>query len=155
MRRPRAPAGRHVHLRTTTRARVAAGRGALAALLLVVGPGLLAGLSDDDPAGITTYSILGARYGYQLLWVLTVGTAALIIFHELGARMGVVTGKGLVALIREHHGVRAGLVATSALVVANLGTTCAEFAGIAAGMELAGVTRYVSVPVAALAVSGL
>ena len=122
---------------------------------MVVGPGLLAGLSDDDPAGITTYSILGARYGYQLLWVLTIATAALIVFHELGARMGVVTRKGLVALIREHQGVRAGLFATGALVVANLGTTCAEFAGIAAGMELAGVTRYVSVPIAAFAVSAL
>ena len=128
---------------------------ALLALAVVVGPGLLAGLSDDDPAGITTYSILGARYGYELLWVLAVATAALIVFHELGARMGVVTGKGLVGLIREHHGVRAGYAATGALLVANLGTTCAEFAGIAAGMELAGVTRYVSVPVAAFAVSAL
>jgi NRAMP (natural resistance-associated macrophage protein)-like metal ion transporter len=125
----------------------------LMALALVVGPGLLAGLSDDDPAGITTYSILGARYGYRLLWVLAVSTAALIVFHELGARMGVVTGKGLVALVRERYGRRATGVSLSALVVANIGTTCAEFAGVAAGMELAGVSRYVSVPVAAVAVS--
>jgi Mn2+/Fe2+ NRAMP family transporter len=60
----------------------------LVALAAVAGPGLLAGLSDDDPAGITTYSILGADYGYQLLWVLMLSTAALILFHELGARMG-------------------------------------------------------------------
>jgi Mn2+/Fe2+ NRAMP family transporter len=127
----------------------------LAAFAVVVGPGLLAGLSDDDPAGITTYSILGARYGYSLLWVLAVSTAALIVFHELGARMGVVTRKGLVTLVREHHGPRGAAIATTALVVANLGTTCAELAGIAAGMELAGISRYVSVPVAAVGVSAL
>ena len=127
----------------------------LAAFAVVVGPGLLAGLSDDDPAGITTYSIVGARYGYELLWVLVVATAALIVFHELGARMGVVTGKGLVALVREHHGVGGAALATGALVVANLGTTCAEFAGVAAGMELAGISRYVAVPVAAVGVSVL
>ena len=68
------------------------------ALLAVVGPGLLAGLSDDDPAGITTYSILGADYGYELLWVLALSTAALVVFHELAARTGVVTGKGLMRL---------------------------------------------------------
>src|SRR5262249_28126273 len=76
------------------------------ALLAVVGPGVLAGLSDDDPAGITTYSILGAKYGYELLWVLAVSTLALIIFHELGMRLGVVTGKGLLTLVRERYGRR-------------------------------------------------
>ncbi|MGZ4268329.1 MAG: NRAMP family divalent metal transporter [Solirubrobacteraceae bacterium] len=128
--------------------------GALA-LLAVVGPGLLAGLSDDDPAGITTYSILGAKFGYQLLWVLLISTAALILFHELGARMGVVTGQGLAGLIRQRYGVRTAAWGLLALVVANVGTTCAEFAGVAAALELAGVTRYVSVPVAAVGVSAL
>jgi len=126
------------------------------ALLVVVGPGVLAGLSDDDPAGITTYSILGAKYGYRLLWVLALSTAALIVFHELGARMGVVTGKGLLALVREQYGSRGSTVALSALVVANLGTLCAEFAGVAAGMDLlGGVSRFISVPLAALGVSAL
>jgi Mn2+/Fe2+ NRAMP family transporter len=69
--------------------------------------------------------------------------------------MGVVTGQGMAGLIRERYGVRVALPALAALVVANLGTTCAEFAGVAAGMELAGVSRYVSVPVAALLVSAL
>ena len=64
-------------------------------------PGLLAGLSDDDPAGITTYSILGAEYGYRLLWVLLLSTVALVVFHGLGARMGVATGQGLIGLVRE------------------------------------------------------
>jgi Mn2+/Fe2+ NRAMP family transporter len=130
-------------------------RSGLAVLVAVTGPGLLAGLSDDDPAGITTYSILGADYGYRLLWVLALSTAALILFHELGARMGVVTGQGMAGLIRERYGVRVATPALLALVVANVGTTCAEFAGVAAGLELAGVSRYVSVPVAAVLVSVL
>ncbi|MBU3705312.1 MAG: divalent metal cation transporter [Mycobacterium sp.] len=125
----------------------------LAALLAVVGPGLLAGLSDDDPAGITTYSVLGADHGYQLLWVLLLSTIALVIFHGLAARMGVVTGQGLIGLVRQRYGVRVGGAVLAALVVANIGTTCAEFAGIAAGFELFGISRYISVPAAAVIVS--
>jgi NRAMP (natural resistance-associated macrophage protein)-like metal ion transporter len=122
----------------------------------VVGPGVLAGLSDDDPAGITTYSILGARYGYELLWVLALSTAALIVFHEVGVRLGVVTGKGLLTLVRERFGPRAAALVVTALVVANTGTMCAELAGVAAGAELlGGVSRYVSVPLAAIALSAL
>jgi NRAMP (natural resistance-associated macrophage protein)-like metal ion transporter len=117
----------------------------------VVGPGLLAGLSDDDPAGITTYSILGAKFGYQLLWVLVLSTAALVVFHELAARIGLVCGRGLVSIVRNRYGRTATV--TVALVVANLGTTGAEFAGVAASLELAGVSRYISVPIAAVGVS--
>src|SRR3989440_6867368 len=95
-------------------------RAGLVALAAVVGPGVLAGLSDDDPAGITTYSILGAKFGYRLLWVLAVSTIALIVFHELGARMGVVTKKGLLALVRDQYGRGGATVALGALVVANL-----------------------------------
>jgi Mn2+/Fe2+ NRAMP family transporter len=130
-------------------------RSGLLALLAVVGPGLLAGLSDDDPAGITTYSILGADHGYRLLWVLTLSTVALIIFHELGARMGIVTGQGLAGLIRQRYGIRIAGAGMVALLVANVGTTCAEFAGVAAGLGLAGVSRYLSVPLAAIAISML
>ena len=125
----------------------------LAALLAVVGPGLLAGLSDDDPAGITTYSVLGADHGYQLLWVLLLSTVALVIFHGLAARMGVVTGQGLIGLVRHRYGVKVGGAVLAALVVANIGTTCAEFAGIAAGFGIFGISRYVSVPAAAVIVS--
>jgi Mn2+/Fe2+ NRAMP family transporter len=124
----------------------------LAALAAVAGPGVLAGLSDDDPAGITTYSILGADYGYQLLWVLALSVAALALFHELGARIGAVTGQGLAGIIRDRFGVRVAAAGVAALVLANLGTTCAEFAGIAAAMELFGVPRALSVPVAAAVV---
>jgi NRAMP (natural resistance-associated macrophage protein)-like metal ion transporter len=130
--------------------------GVAATLLVVVGPGLLAGLSDDDPAGIATYSILGAEYGYRLLWVLTLSTAALIVFHELGVRLGIVTGKGLLTLVRERYGIHAASLVLTALVVANAGTLCAEFAGVAAAMELlGGVSRYISVPLAAIGVSAL
>lgn len=127
--------------------------GRWAALAAVVGPGLLAGLSDDDPAGITTYSVLGAEHGYQLLWVLLLSTVALVLFHDLGARLGVVTGQGLTGLVREVYGVRTASLAVAALLVANLGTTAAEFAGIAAGSELFGLSRQVSVPLSAAVVS--
>ena len=137
---------------TTTRSRR---RIALVGLFAVIGPGLLAGLSDDDPAGITTYSVLGARTGYELLWVITLSTLALIAFHGLGARMGVVTGQGLIGIVRDRYGVRAAAAALGALVLANIGTTCAEFAGIAAGAELFGVPRWISVSIAAVGVSAL
>lgn len=151
-----APPGRHVHHRLWCRRQTLLRVGGPAALLAVVGPGVLAGLSDDDPAGITTYSILGANYGYQMLWVLALSVAALIVFHMLGAKMGVVTGKGLMTLVRERFGRRGAYVALPALVFANLGTLCAEFAGVAAGMQLlGGVNPYLSVPLAAAAVSAL
>ena len=131
------------------------GRFGLPAFLAVLGPGILAGLSDDDPAGITTYSILGARYGYELLWILVLSVAALVVFHELAARLGVVTGAGLVTLVRTSYGRRPAFVVTGTLVVANLGTTAAEFAGVAVGLELAGVSREVSVPIAVLLVGAV
>ena len=127
----------------------------LVALAAVIGPGLIAGLSDDDPAGITTYSVLGASYGYRLLWVLLVSTVALILFQDLGARIGVVTGQGLAGLIRQRYGARAGMLSISALLLANIGTTTAEFAGIAAGGEIFGIPRWVSVPIGAIVVSAL
>lgn len=148
--------GRHTHWRLARRRHQFLRGGGLAALLAVVGPGVLAGLSDDDPAGITTYSLLGAEYGYELIWVLVVSTAALIVFHELGVRLGVVTGKGLLTLVRERFGRRAAALVLIALIVANTGTLCAEFAGVAVAMELlAGTSRYLSVPLAAIAVTAL
>ncbi len=148
--------GRHTHWRLARRRRLLLRGGMVATLLAVVGPGVLAGLSDDDPAGIATYSILGARYGYELLWVLGLSTLALIVFHEVGVRLGVVTGKGLLTLVRERFGNRAAGLVVGALVIANTGTLCAEFAGVAAGMELlGGMSRYLSVPLAAIGVSAL
>ena len=130
-------------------------RTAALAFLAVMGPGVIAGLSDDDPAGITTYSVLGAKYGYQMIWTLVVSTIALILFQDLGARIGVVTRQGLIGLIRQKYGARAGALSAIALLLANLGTMAAEFAGIAAAGQLFGVTKYVSVPLAAVVVSFL
>jgi Mn2+/Fe2+ NRAMP family transporter len=98
---------------STTRTFRPVRRRRLLVVLAVFGPGLLAGLSDDDPAGITTYSVLGAEYGYQLLWVLLLATAALVVFHDLAARMGVVTGQGLIGLVRQRHGMRPAAAACS------------------------------------------
>jgi Mn2+/Fe2+ NRAMP family transporter len=153
---PRSRPGRHLHAWLVRHRPALLGAGYAGALLAVVGPGILAGLSDDDPAGITTYSILGAKYGYELLWVLAVSTAALIVFHLVGARMGVVTRKGLLTLLRTHRSHRDARIVLAALVVANVGTMCAELAGVAAGFELlAGVSRYVTVPLAGIGVSML
>ena len=127
----------------------------LAALLSVMGPGVIAGLSDDDPAGITTYSQLGAKFGYQMLWVLVISTIALIIFQDLGARIGVVTRQGLIGLVRQKYGARSGTLSASALIIANFGTLTAEFAGIAAAGQLFGFSRFITVPAGALIVSFL
>lgn len=127
----------------------------LAALLSVMGPGVIAGLSDDDPAGITTYSQLGAKFAYQMLWVLVISTIALILFQDLGARIGVVTRQGLIGLVRQKYGARSGTLSALALLIANFGTLTAEFAGIAAAGQLFGYSRFITVPAAALIVSFL
>lgn len=121
-------------------------------LLSVIGPGFIAGNAGNDAGGIATYSIVGAQEGYGLLWALVLITFALAIIQEMSARMGVVTGKGFGDLVRERFGVRVTLAIMALLVFANLTVTIAEFAGIAAGMELFGVHRYVSVSLAALLV---
>ncbi len=127
----------------------------LGALLAVMGPGVIAGLSDDDPAGITTYSVLGAKYGYQLLWTLVASTIALIVFQDLGARIGVVTRQGMIGLVRQKYGARSGTLSATALIIANIGTMTAEFAGIAAAGQLFGLSKYLTVPIAGLLVSFL
>ena len=125
-------------------------------LLAVVGPGLLAGLSDDDPAGITTYSILGAKYGYELLWVLALSTAALVVFHELGVRLGIVTGKGLLTLVRERFGGRAAALVPPPSSSPTPARSARSSPGSPPAMDLlAGVSRYISVPIAAFGVSAL
>ena len=120
-----------------------------------MGPGVIAGLSDDDPAGITTYSQLGAKFAYQMLWVLVLSTIALILFQDLGARIGVVTRQGMIGLVRQKYGARSGTISALALLLANFGTLTAEFAGIAAAGQLFGYSRFITVPVAAIVVSFL
>lgn len=123
--------------------------------LAVVGPGIITANVDNDAGGIYTYSVAGARFGYTLLWTLIPVTIALIVVQEIVARMGVVTGKGLADLIREEYGFRATFILMACLLVADLGNTIAEFAGLASGMSVFGVSRYVIVPLGAIIVWAL
>jgi Mn2+/Fe2+ NRAMP family transporter len=125
----------------------------LAAFLAVLGPGLLAGLSDDDPAGIATYSILGADHGYQLLWIIPASTVLLVYFHLVAVQIGAATSKGFVAVIRERWGRGVGYIAVIGLLFANFGTICAEYAGISAAASLVGIPSWISTPVAGILIS--
>ncbi|MDO9556160.1 MAG: Nramp family divalent metal transporter [Coriobacteriia bacterium] len=124
----------------------------LLAVLAIIGPGIIAASAGNDSGGISTYSVAGARYGYKMLWMMVLMTPAFIIIQEMAGRMGAVTGKGLAALIRERFGVRPTFVAMLLLLASNAATTVAEFAGVAAAMELFGVSRLLSVPIAAVVV---
>ncbi len=121
-------------------------------LLSVVGPGIITANVDNDAGGITTYSVAGAHYGYSLLWMMPLVLLALIIVQEMSARLGVVTGKGLADLIRESLGLRLTALVLGILMFANLANTVSEFAGVAASMEVFGVSKYISVPIAAVLV---
>ncbi len=120
--------------------------------LAVIGPGIITANVDNDAGGITTYSLAGAQYGTKLLWTLLPITLALIVVQEMSARMGAVTGKGLADLIRESFGVKLTFYLMITLLVANYGNTVSEFAGVAASMELFGISKFVSVPLAALSI---
>jgi Mn2+/Fe2+ NRAMP family transporter len=115
-------------------------------LLTIIGPGIITASIDNDASGITTYSVAGARYGNMLLWTLIPTTVALVVIQEMAARMGVITGKGLSDLIRENYGIRATFFMMIILLMANFGTTVAEFAGWAASMEMFGLSKYIMVP---------
>src|SRR5207302_10045743 len=102
------------------------------AFLAALGPGLISGFADNDAGGITTYSVVGAQFGYDLMWVVLASMLALGITQEVGARLGLATGQGLGGLIRERFGVGWATFAIATLIIANLGSTVAEFAGIGA-----------------------
>lgn len=127
-------------------------RSRLLMFLAVIGPGIITAAADNDAGGITTYSVAGALYRYDLLWVIVLITFVLAMIQEMCARMGVVTQKGLGELIRENFGVKWTMFALGTLLIANLATTSAEFAGIAASLELFGISRYFSVPAAAIVI---
>jgi len=120
--------------------------------LAVLGPGIITANVDNDAGGILTYSQAGASFGYTLLWTLVPITVSLIVVQEMVARMGVVTGKGLADLIREEYGFRITFILMQMLLLADLGNTISEFAGLASGMEVLGVTRYIAVPLGAILV---
>lgn len=119
-------------------------------LIAMLGPGLITASADNDASGIATYSMAGSRYGYNFLWVLVAVTFGEAIVQEMAARMGTITGKGLGDLIREKFGVKITIFAMVCLLVANMGTTIAQFAGIAAGAELLGLSRYIVIPFVAI-----
>ena len=120
-----------------------------------MGPGIVTAMAGNDAGGISTYSTVGAKFGYMTLWIIPVMCVLLIVVQTTATRMGVVTGKGFSALIRESFGIRLTALAMLALLIGNVATTFSEFAGVASGMEIFGVPRWISVPVAAAAVWGL
>src|SRR3954453_7827840 len=124
----------------------------LVAILAVLGPGFITANVDNDPGGILTYSQAGAKYGYALLWTLIPTTIALIVVQEMAARMGAITGKGLSDLIREEFGLRMTFFTMVVLGVADFGNIAAEFAGLASGLGMFGIGKYVAVPLGALLV---
>jgi len=119
---------------------------------MLMGPGIITSNVDNDAGGITTYSLAGAQFGLKLVWSLVPIMIALIVVQEMGARMGVVTGKGLSALIREKFGAKITFYLMIGMFFTNLGNVISEFAGVAAGMEVFGVSRYISVPISAVLV---
>src|ERR1700716_1859273 len=124
----------------------------LVLFLGILGPGLITSTADNDAGGIFTYAQAGAKYGYDLVWLLAITTLALLVVQEFNARLGVVTGKGLADLIRERFGVRITMLAMVLLLIANVATTVGEFAGIALAGEAFNISRYVTVPLAAIMV---
>ncbi|GFE60921.1 Nramp family divalent metal transporter [Geobacter sp. AOG2] len=120
--------------------------------LAILGPGIITANVDNDAGGITTYSLAGANYGNDLLWTMLPTTVALVVIQEMCARMGAVTGKGLADLIRESFGVKVTFYVMIALLLTNMGNSISEFAGIAASLEIFGISKYASVPISALVV---
>ena len=120
--------------------------------LSIMGPGIITANVDNDAGGIATYSLAGAHFGYTLMWSLVPITIALIVVQEMCARMAVATGKGLADLIRENFGVKVTFYLMLVLLVVNMGNVMAEFAGVAAAMEIFGVSKYISVPLAGIMV---
>ncbi len=125
------------------------------AYLAIAGPGLIAANAGNDAGGIATYASAGSQYGYRTLFFMVLVTVGLIVVQEMSARLGAFTGKGLAALIREQFSVRLAALALGCLLLANLGLVVSEFAGIGAALELVGVSRYLSVPLAAIALWAL
>ena len=121
----------------------------LALFAMVVGPGIITANVDNDAGGIATYSVAGAQFGYSMLWVLAPTCLLLVLVQEMCSRMGVVTGKGLSALIRERFGLGVSFYLMLALFFTNLGNVIADFAGLAASSELFGLHRWWAVPVGA------
>jgi Mn2+/Fe2+ NRAMP family transporter len=125
------------------------------AILAVLGPGLIAASAGNDAGGIATYASAGSLFEYRTLFICVLVIAALVAVQEMAARLGAYSGEGLMSLVREQFSLRIGAFAVLALMVANLGLVVSEFAGIGAAMEIFGVSRYITVPVAAVGILAL
>jgi Mn2+/Fe2+ NRAMP family transporter len=139
-------------MRFQVRGRFRPRRSRIVVFLGLLGPGLIAANAGNDAGGIATYSEVGAKYGYTLLWAMLLITVSLALVQRSAARMGTVTGKGLAELIRERYGIRWSAFATLCLLVANFGICISDFVGVGAALGLAGVPVQVSVPIAGLAI---
>jgi Mn2+/Fe2+ NRAMP family transporter len=124
----------------------------LLVFLAILGPGIITGSVDNDAGGITTYSVAGALYGYNLLWTMFPAFLVLVVVQEMNARMGIVTQKGLADLIREYAGVKITFFIFVGLLVADIGNTTTEFAGVAGSMQVFDVSKYITVPISAVLV---
>ncbi|MCA1604196.1 MAG: divalent metal cation transporter, partial [Acidobacteria bacterium] len=149
---PSAPRQIKVGLRVNLRGRSVQLRGlrrpptGLLRLLAILGPGLIATSAGNDAGGIATYSQAGAKFGYELIWVMMILTLSFAVVQEMCARLGAATGRGLLDLIRERYGIGWALFAVVIILIANAGVTVSEFVGIGAAMELMGVSKYVAIP---------
>jgi NRAMP (natural resistance-associated macrophage protein)-like metal ion transporter len=130
-------------------ARLRSRRSRLLVFLSLLGPGLIAANAGNDAGGVATYSSVGAKYGYSLLWAMVLITVSLVMVQRAAARMGVITGKGLAELIRERYGIRWSAFATAAVLIANMGICISDFVGVGAALGLAGIPVQVSVPITA------
>jgi NRAMP (natural resistance-associated macrophage protein)-like metal ion transporter len=148
LRRARSLASARPHLPSRLRSR----RSRVLVFLGLLGPGLIAANAGNDAGGVATYSEVGAKYGYTLLWAMLLITVSLALVQRAAARMGAVTGKGLAELIRERYGIRWSAFATLAVLVANLGICISDFVGVGAALGLAGIPAQVTVPIAALGI---
>jgi NRAMP (natural resistance-associated macrophage protein)-like metal ion transporter len=145
-------AGSAVRGRRWLPARFSPRRSRLFIFLGLLGPGLIAANAGNDAGGIATYSSVGAKYGYGLLWMMVLITVSLAIVQAMAARMGTVTGKGLAELIRENYGIRWSAFSTLAVLIANFGICISDFVGVGAALGLAGIPVQVSVPIAAVGI---
>lgn len=116
-------------------------------VLSILGPGFITANAGNDAGGVTTYSVVGAQYGYSMLWGLFAIGIGLAVIQEMNSRMAVVTGKGLADLIRERYGVKLAFLAMAVLLIANVGVCIGDFAGIAASMELFHLSKYMTIPI--------
>jgi NRAMP (natural resistance-associated macrophage protein)-like metal ion transporter len=139
-------------MRLQVRGRLRSRRSRVLVFIGLLGPGLIAANAGNDAGGIATYSEVGAKYGYTLLWAMLLITVSLALVQRSAARMGAVTGKGLAELIRERYGIRWSAFATLAVLVANFGICISDFVGVGAALGLAGIPAQVTVPIAALGI---